>query len=158
VTVTLVPITREAFERRRDTLVDGFADDLRRARAFSPEGAREESARQLADLLPDGPDTDGMLLFAAEVDGQPVGWIWLGLPVVPDRPHTAWIYDLEVDLGHRGQGYGRAIVRAAERELVRHGVSRLGLNVFGYHTAAIRLYESLGFEVTAQQMAKSLTP
>ena len=33
---------------------------------------------------------------------------------------------------------------------------RLGLNVFGHNRAAIALYESAGYAVTAQQMAKPL--
>ena len=44
---------------------------------------------------------------------------------------------------------------AAERELAARGWHELGLNVFGYNTAAIRLYESLGYEVAAQQMTKT---
>jgi ribosomal protein S18 acetylase RimI-like enzyme len=37
-------------------------------------------------------------------------------------------------------------------------VHRVGLNVFGTNQTAIRLYESLGYEVLSQQMAKRLTP
>jgi len=47
-------------------------------------------------------------------------------------------------------------MRAAEEELVHRGVTKLGLNVFGGNTTAIRLYESLGYEVISQQMSKPL--
>jgi ribosomal protein S18 acetylase RimI-like enzyme len=112
----------------------------------------------MAELLPHGAATDGMLLYIAEADGAAVGWIWISLPTAPERPDTAWIYNVEIDAQHRGKGYGRAVMRAAEEELARLGVPRLGLNVFGFNTVARRLYESLGFQVTSQQMTKPVTP
>ena len=36
------------------------------------------------------------------------------------------------------------------------GATTMSLNVFGHNTAAIRLYESLGYAVTAQQMKRDL--
>ena len=41
----------------------------------------------------------------------------------------------------------------ASREL---GATTIALNVFGHNTAAIRLYDSLGYAVTAQQMKRDL--
>ena len=61
-----------------------------------------------------------------------------------------------IDAGERGKGYGRAIMRGAEEELVRRGVTRMALNVFAGNTAAIQLYESLGYRITSQQMAKRI--
>jgi ribosomal protein S18 acetylase RimI-like enzyme len=75
-----------------------------------------------------------------------------------EESDTAWIYNIEVAAEHRGKGYGRAVILAAEKELARLGVTRLGLNVFGDNTVAIHLYQSLGFHITSQQMAKSITP
>jgi ribosomal protein S18 acetylase RimI-like enzyme len=85
-----------------------------------------------------------------------VGWLWLALPA-PDRPATAWIHGITVLPDHRGQGYGRAIMLAAESEVAARGISNLGLNVFATNTPAVHLYQSLGYTVTAQQMAKPLT-
>ncbi|MFG1952621.1 GNAT family N-acetyltransferase [Micromonospora sp. NPDC048830] len=59
---------------------------------------------------------------------------------------------------HRGRGHGRRMIPLAEAEVGRLGHDQLGLNVFAHNTRAIRLYESLGFEVTNQQMRKPLTP
>jgi ribosomal protein S18 acetylase RimI-like enzyme len=157
VTLILVPLTEEEFAARRETLAAGYADSLHRSRGLTPEQARERAAQQVAQLLPEGLHTEGTLLFNAIVDGRQVGWIWIALPDgTPERPDAAWIYDIEIEPEHRGKGYGRALMEAAERELVARGVDKLALNVFGFNTPAIRLYESLGFEVTAQQMAKPL--
>jgi ribosomal protein S18 acetylase RimI-like enzyme len=73
------------------------------------------------------------------------------------RPATAWIHGITVLSEHRGRGYGRAVMLAAESELAARGVPALGLSVFAANTPAVRLYESLGYTVTAQHMAKPLT-
>ncbi|MGW0433357.1 N-acetyltransferase family protein [Micromonospora sp. NPDC003197] len=157
-TVVLRPMTEQEFAERNTVLIDRYADDLRESGRVSAVEAHEESVRQNTGFLPQGIDTPGMLLFMAEADGQSVGWLWVGPTIKPDLPEQAWIYNIEVNEEHRSKGYGRAILEAVERELGNHGYTKIGLNVFGSNTVAIRLYESLGFEVTAQQMAKPLTP
>jgi ribosomal protein S18 acetylase RimI-like enzyme len=149
-------MTDDDLATRTPALTEDYALDLHRSRGLPLDRARVEAQRQLAGLLPDGVATDGMLMFAAEADGVAVGWIWLALPSAPARPDSAWIYEVQIDAEQRGNGYGRAIMLAAEEELVRRDVARLTLNVFGDNTAAIRLYESLGFHTTSQHMAKTI--
>jgi ribosomal protein S18 acetylase RimI-like enzyme len=148
-------MTAEELAARLTEVMDGFAESLVAATGVPLDEARVDAARRTDELLPRGVDTDGMLLWIAEAGGRPVGWIWVALPR-PSRPGTAWIYMVAVDEDQRGKGYGRAVMLAAEAELARRGVPKLGLNVFGHNTNAIRLYESLGFQVTEQQMAKRL--
>ncbi|MEO3775496.1 GNAT family N-acetyltransferase [Micromonospora sp. B11E3] len=116
-----------------------------------------EAALRIAQLLPDGVATPGTLLRVALDDGVEVGWIWVSLPG-PGRPSMPWIHNIEVHPAHRGRGHGRRMIQLAEAEVGRLGHDQLGLNVFTDNTRAIRLYESLGFEVTNQQMRKPLTP
>jgi ribosomal protein S18 acetylase RimI-like enzyme len=156
--VTLRPMTEYDLTARNTALTDDYALDLHKARGISLDRARVTAERQLADLLPDGAATKGMLLFTAATDGLSIGWIWISLPDASEESDTAWIYNIEVAAEHRGKGYGRAVILAAEKELARLGVTRLGLNVFGDNTVAIHLYQSLGFHITSQQMAKSITP
>ena len=86
-----------------------------------------------------------------------MGHVWVGPRTPPRLPGR-------VDLRHRdrtherGKGYGRALLRAAERETARHGVRTIGLNVFGPNTVARNLYESAGYEVASLQMHKELPP
>ncbi len=83
-----------------------------------------------------------------------MGVVWVAL----DRPRTgeAWIYDIEVNPEHRGKGYGRALLQAAEEEAAQHGSKAIGLNVFGTNTVARQLYESAGYQITALNMRKEL--
>ena len=69
---------------------------------------------------------------------------------------SAWVYDISVDADRRGQGLGRELIdalHAAARDL---GATSMALNVFGHNTTAIRLYETSGYAVTAQQMRREL--
>ncbi|TDC59540.1 GNAT family N-acetyltransferase [Micromonospora sp. KC207] len=155
--LTLAPMTAEQLARLRGGLEQSYGEDLAEARGLSPEAARAEAASQIARLLPDGVATPGALLRVALVDGVEVGWIWTALPDA-DRPGTAWIHNIEVHSAHRGRGHARRMIQLAEAELAGLGVGQLGLNVFGRNTVAKRLYDGLGFRVTAQQMSKPLPP
>ena len=84
--------------------------------------------------------------------GTVVGVLWIG--PFAEGSDAWWVWDVEIDEQHRGAGHGRAAMQLAEEEAARHGAATLGLNVFGYNTAARALYESLGYETTAVQMRK----
>ena len=57
---------------------------------------------------------------------------------------------------YKRQGYGRAIMQAAEQVCRELGVVRVGLSVFGDNLGAQALYEQMGFRVSAIQMTKRL--
>jgi ribosomal protein S18 acetylase RimI-like enzyme len=158
-TVTLRPMSPAEFEVAVEaTFANGVREWVTTGR-IAAEDAPAEIRRQRERSAPDGLATEHMLFFIGEVDGERIGWIWLALPGAPPRhAATAWVYNVEVDEAHRGKGYGRELMLAAERELVQRGVKHMGLNVFGTNQTAIRLYERLGYAVLSQQMAKRLTP
>jgi ribosomal protein S18 acetylase RimI-like enzyme len=133
-----------------------FVAELVRGGHIRADEADDELRRRREQLLPRGLDTDHMVLFVGEVDGEPVGWLWYGLPGVPGHSTGAWVYNVVVFEAHRGKGHGRALMLAGEAELVDRGVPEVGLNVFASNTTAVRLYEALGYTVTTQQMTKSL--
>ncbi|KAB1942661.1 GNAT family N-acetyltransferase [Micromonospora sp. ALFpr18c] len=159
-TLHLTPMTGQELDRLLGPLERAYAEDLAAHRGFTPQAALEHSALQLRQLLPAGAVTEGALLRVARVGDTEVGWIWVTLPGAAGATdkRRAWIHNIEVDSAHRGRGYARRMIQLMEAELAQLGVPELGLNVFGSNTVAIGLYRSLGFEVTAQQMAKRIEP
>ena len=114
-----------------------------------------QSAGEFAQLLPDGLASKDMHLFTAAVGDEAVGIGWFELRQRASGV-SAWIYDIRVDGARRGQGLGRGLLDAlhdAAREL---GATSMTLNVFGDNPTAIRLYETSGYAVTAQQMKREL--
>jgi ribosomal protein S18 acetylase RimI-like enzyme len=154
--IRLRPMTEAEFSSFRVRLIRDYAADHVRAGHWAADRAEVQSAEQVDGLLPEGLATPDMLLFSAETaDGSPLGiaWVALGKP----RPGDAWLYDIEINPEHRGKGYGRALLQAAERESAKRGAKAIGLNVFGVNTTARSLYESAGYEITAFNMRKELS-
>ncbi|MEU4679946.1 GNAT family N-acetyltransferase [Micromonospora sp. NPDC023737] len=161
-TLTLALMTDEELATLLGPLQRSYAEDLTRHRGIPADAALDRAVTQTRDLLPAGAATEGVLLRIARVDGVQVGWIWVTLPGAagasdaPTGSGRAWIHNIEVDPEHRGRGYARRMIQLIEAELTGLGVTELGLNVFGSNTVAIGLYQSLGFQVAAQQMTKQL--
>jgi len=149
--VTLRPITASEYPTWRDRAAESFAAGIGPARDLDEAEALKLAYDETDKLLPDGPATEHHTIWLAWAGDEPIGSLWIST-----RQRVPFIYGIEVDGGHRGKGYGRAIMLAGEDECRRLGYARLDLNVFGNNTTAIRLYESLGYTVISQQMRKEL--
>jgi len=145
----------DEFEAYRSRIVTDYAAAHVDAGDSSPDRAQGLAAEETESLLPEGADTQGMLLLTAESlkDGI-VGLAWVALEHGEKR--GAWIYDIENLAGQRGKGYGRALLHALEQLVLEHGVESIGLNVFAGNNFARKLYESTGYEATSIQMRKAL--
>jgi RimJ/RimL family protein N-acetyltransferase len=84
-------------------------------------------------------------VLVAELDGRVVGRLSLSRDPHPASRHVADL-GLMVAASARRRGVGGALLRAAEEWARAAGVRKLELHVFPYNEAAIRLYESCGFE------------
>ncbi|MFJ5831123.1 GNAT family N-acetyltransferase [Streptomyces sp. NPDC093089] len=131
------------------------------AQSWIDRGVPEDQARTKAEdshrrYLPEGLATPGVAIHVVVRDGLPAGFLWTGRIELEPGEWAAFVYDIEVDEGHRGRGYGRALMLLAERVAREAGDTRLGLHVFAGNTPAIRLYESLGYRTTLVNSAKEL--
>lgn len=96
--------------------------------------AEANADESLARLLPGGVPLPGQLIGRVLSDDTPIGNLWIG-PYGDDRQRW-WVWDVAIDEGRRGQGYGRRAMSLAERLARYSGASTLGLNVFTANTAA----------------------
>jgi ribosomal protein S18 acetylase RimI-like enzyme len=86
--------------------------------------------------------------LVAALDGTLAGYIRLAHPTpLASNAHVLQIQGFAVAEKARGQGVGRALIRAAVDEARRRGARRLTLRVLGHNTPARKLYESEGFVV-----------
>ncbi|MEU3855996.1 GNAT family N-acetyltransferase [Streptomyces sp. NPDC028722] len=86
--------------------------------------------------------------LVAEAGGRLLGYIRLVRPTpLASNAHVLAVQGFLVAEEARGQGVGRALIRAAVAEARGRGARRLTLRVLGHNTPARRLYESEGFAV-----------
>jgi GNAT superfamily N-acetyltransferase len=152
----LRPPTQSEFEQWRPRQEAAYAREIAESGAMSAAAAAEKARLDTARRFSSGLGSPGQVLFRLMAGDQPVGWLWLNVPVIGGDPLMAWVNDVEVDPGYRGRGYGRAAMLLAEREARARGMTSLGLNVHGQNTTARSLYDSLGYQVMTQQMRKPL--
>jgi ribosomal protein S18 acetylase RimI-like enzyme len=151
--LTLRDLTPEEYASYRIVVRDGYRDDLIENGGHDPEEATEKALRDTQDVLPEGAPADGQVVKAAELEGRLAGYLWLGKASIPGM---AWVQSVDIEPELRGQGLGRELMELAERLSAELGYRRIGLNVMGGNTVARRLYDSLGYTLLHQQMAKDL--
>jgi len=153
--VSLRPLTDEEYAGYRPLAVAKTVAELVRGRGMPPEVARQRAEDGLPATLADLLAVEGASISRVLGDsGDPVGWLWLGTATAGGD--GLWVFDVEIDEPYRGQGLGRATMRAAEEAARDRGFSVLRLNVFGSNTTAAALYRSLDFQVDAAQLSKRL--
>jgi len=115
------------------------------------EGSSPSELQMLASverLLAD-PSTE--FLLAAPGDGDAAGVCQLRFRhSVWTSSDDCWLEDLFVDEQARGSGLGRALVLAAFERAGERGAARIELDTNESNTAAITLYESLGFSAQSK--------
>jgi ribosomal protein S18 acetylase RimI-like enzyme len=147
-TVTVRPMTRTEFDEWQLVSAEEYAEEQVKAGRWAAEGAVERAREESALALPDGLETERMLLFTGlDAAGEPVGRAWVSLDHPRGAPDVAFLYDI---------GLGRALLSAVEAATRGAGASALELNVFGSNRPAVLLYASAGYDVVTQQMRKTL--
>ncbi len=155
--VTLRPMTEAETKAYITQAMDGYGKQIAEFGGRDEGEARDKAEADFARFFPEGQPTAGHRLLLAEADGTVVGRLWIS----PDSPAwpkgTGFVYDIEVEESARGKGYGRDIMVAAEAVARDMGCTSLALNVFAGNDPAMRLYQSLGFQVTSLQLRKPLS-
>lgn len=148
------PMRQAEFDEWYPRLIEGYGQSFVDAGLLTPEEGRVRAEEQTAGLLTEGLATEGHEFVTLLDGGEPVGDIWLrhGL-----EPGMSFVFNVEVYAGHRGKGYGRALMIAGEAASLAAGSQRLGLHVFGHNTVARQLYERLGYQVIDQSWSLSLS-
>lgn len=121
-------------------------------------GEREAAATadpQVSAAFPNGRPRPQHHVCHVVRDDREVGHVWYGLdPAVVEGGW--WLYDLEVDENHRGEGIGTDAVALVEAEARRLGGTSIGLRVFDHNSAARHLYERSGYRPISTLMRKVL--
>jgi ribosomal protein S18 acetylase RimI-like enzyme len=148
--VRLEPMTEDQYGPWRAEAEAHYARSVT-ATGQPAEAATRSAADTYQRLLPEGLATPGNHLWYAFDGERRVGFLWVTV-----TRQTAFVHNVAVEEDVRRQGYGRAIMLAAERWCRANALTRIGLHVFAHNTGARALYEQLGFAETGRNLAKDI--
>ena len=155
--VRLDPMTPDEFVPWRTKAASSYAMAQVQEGHWAIETAQKQAWDVFEGLLPAGPATFGQHLWIArDADtGLTVGALWTAIRTLGVGTE-AFIYDIYVEDGLQGGGYGRAIMEAAAVAARGLGATTVALNVHGSNDRAYELYKSLGYGVTNVHMRMAL--
>lgn len=109
------------------------------------EDAADDAVAGFESLIGDADDVDAYLL---EVDDDPVAYLLVDRGDHPSRVHDSYlsITDLHVKEGHRGQGYGTALVEHAEALAAREDCDFLKVSAEWANEPAREFYDGHDYE------------
>ena len=105
-----------------------------------------------------GPDgLEHIVYLARNEDGARAGFIWV---IESTSGFTAaafgWVMCVYVEAGFRGAGVGRHLMELGEAWARERGLIDIILNVSSQNDPAIKLYESLGYELETKRYIKRI--
>jgi ribosomal protein S18 acetylase RimI-like enzyme len=154
--VSLVPMSAAAWTAWRAGSIARYAADNVRIGAWPADGAEARATRDFEHILPDGQATPGHEFRSILGDsGATVGVLWFA-PNPPGQRQAIFIWDIEIDPRHRGQGHGRAALEALEPIARSLGYDEIELHTFGDNEVARNLYRSAGYREVNVSMVKRL--
>jgi ribosomal protein S18 acetylase RimI-like enzyme len=153
----LVPVPAASFPAFLKRAIAGYAKQNVESGRWPAEAALELSRAEHQRLLPEGIASKDNHIFEIHdpATDAVVGSLWLGVQNRTGLP-LAYVFNIEIAPEHRRRGHAARALKALEPIVRELGLSAIGLNVFAYNTGAQALYASLGYEVTALSMRKSL--
>lgn len=100
------------------------------------------SKEEFANLV----QNENVSALLAEEDNQVVGICFISMRTKTGmvKKFTAYMDDLCVDAGYRGEGIGKALFLKVEQIVKEKGAERLDLMVWNFNDEAMRFYKSLG--------------
>ncbi|MFC5369638.1 mycothiol synthase [Arcanobacterium bovis] len=134
--------------RRIDSTNDADVDNLVRLNARSFNTHPEQGKLLREDFLQrfEQPwfDADLLQWIVDEKSGKTVGFLWLK----PESSDCVELYVLGVDPKYQGKGLAGAAMRCAMASMRARGFTRMTLYVNRSNSAAVRLYERAGFQLS----------
>ena len=148
----LVPMTEAERHGALDREAVDYAGAKTRAGFWSRKESLARAREEIASLVGPDPAARGHTFFVGvDASGRRIGWVWIGpMPGAGSASGIRWLFQIVVDEGSRGRGFGRSLLRAVEAQVREQGADELRLNVFRWNTVAIALYSSSGYDVLSE--------
>ena len=151
--IKLRAMREDEFTGYLDYFIPDYANEIMANYGGSQQEALQKAKDEAATGLPQGVATKEQVLLCILLADQHVGYIWYRPQ--PDT-QSVFILDFAILEQFRGNGYGRAAMRALEDHLKSDNVNQIGLRVAADNKAAQNLYLSGGFRATGINMIRQI--
>ena len=141
--VRLTPMNNGEADSWLSTSVVEYANGLMKTRDMSKDEATPLAEETLQKLLPNREATPGHIFSWITDSEARIGRLWYGPSPTDDM--ALYIYDISIDEGAQGRGFGGEVLDLVAELATDKGLSAVELNVFGDNAGARRLYERKGF-------------
>jgi ribosomal protein S18 acetylase RimI-like enzyme len=128
--------------------IPAYAEDRVASGQWAKDASLELSAKEYAELLPQGLETkDNYLYTIVDSQSAAVGMLWFAVKTKFNSP-VAYVYDVGVKPERQREGHALRAFVALEALAQEKGLSGIALHVFGHNTGAQALYAKLGYQPT----------
>lgn len=117
------------------------------------ESAEVRAKKQLQGYLPNGFYTEQHEFFHIMMHDEQCGYVWIK---VNESKKSAFLYEIYIVDEFRSNGIGTKVMEDIEEYLSKNEILFFKLHVFGTNHKAIKLYETLGFQIAGINMYKNL--
>ncbi|MHA6529930.1 GNAT family N-acetyltransferase [Paenibacillus sp. BAC0078] len=146
----------DEFMEYQETIAVQYEKELVQSGITNAEEARNLALSEIAKLLPDGVHTKGHHLdIMVNAADEEVGFLWYGKRRILEMD-VSFIYDIIVYDSFRRAGYGTKMINFMGDLMKKEGVNKIVLNVFSNNKAANALYESMNFEILAEESGQKV--
>tara|TARA_B110000238_G_C16113773_1_gene433898 strand:- start:411 stop:890 length:480 start_codon:yes stop_codon:yes gene_type:complete len=155
--VSLKAMNEKSFSDYRKLSIPAYAKDNVDSGRWQESESLERSTLDFDRLLPEGVVSKNHYLFniIENESSKNVGYIWVKLED-NIRTKSAFIYDIEINKSFRRKGYAKSGLRCIEKVVAELGATSLGLHVFNHNSAALALYNSMGYQTLSHNMQKTI--
>ena len=109
-------------------------------------GERQITVEQERERVKSLLATDNSMVFLAESEGEPIGFLWANGGTYRRNHHTVHIV-IGIRAAFTKQGIGTRLFQACEAWAREQGLHRLELTVMTNNALGIALYQKMGFQI-----------
>ncbi|WP_299515240.1 N-acetyltransferase [uncultured Rummeliibacillus sp.] len=149
----LVKMNEAEFEKYIADKEKRYAETLASHTYEITESADIRAKKSMQQYLPNGFHTNQHEFYKIVYHNDDCGYVWIK---IDDGKKSAFLYEIFIFDQYRSKGIGTMVMNEIQEYLTSKEIQYFKLHVFGTNVKAIKLYETLGFEVAGINMYKEI--
>lgn len=151
--LSLRPMLVDEFAGYRAYFIPDYAAEISANYGMSPNDALAKATLEIAEDLPQGPETPDHCLMCIIEGSEVIGYLWYK----PDlKTRSVFVYDFGILPAHQRKGHATQALVSFETMLAKDGFEQIKLRVAADNKPAQNLYKKDGFRTTGINMVRDI--